>query len=176
MTNNEIMRLTKSRIFTWTEPETLEYLCELARKADVIVESGTYMGASAFAMMTAAKATTHMWCIDQFPVAGTEFVTRRNLTWWIERGQLEVIVGDSQRGADMLQHMRGKADLIFVDDGHAEEDVMRDIRCLGPLLKPGGVMVGHDFEVPHNDVARGVIRSGIKYTIPIPRLWRYDQP
>jgi len=175
MTDQEIARLVQCRVFTWTETQTLEYLASLARKSDIIVESGTYMGASAFAMMSAAKPTAHMWCIDKFPVAGTEFVTRRNLTWWIERGQLEIITGDSERGAQMLSHMRGKVDLIFVDDGHAEEDVMRDIRCLQPLLKPGGVMVGHDFDVPYNDVARGVIQSGIKYTVPVPRLWRYDQ-
>ncbi len=173
---NEIIRLTRKACWTWTEDYVLEYLCRLAAGSRILVESGTYMGASAYAMMLAAPKDAHMWCIDKFPVAGTEHVSRRNLAPWISPGRLEIIVGDSERGGDMLQHVTGKVDLIFVDDGHAEEDVMRDIRCLKPLLKPGGIMIGHDFEVPHNDVARGVIRSGISHYVPIPRLWRYDQP
>jgi predicted O-methyltransferase YrrM len=131
------------------------------------------MGASAHAMLLAAPEDFHIWCIDKFMVAGTEFVTRQVLETPIRTGQCEIIVGDSERGAEMLEHMKGKVDLVFVDDGHATEDVLRDIRCLKPLLRPGGIMVGHDFEVPHNDVAMGVIKSGISYDVPIPRLWRH---
>src|SRR4029079_3904641 len=167
------VRVAKDICFTWTEDEVLNYLCELASNSRVMVESGTYMGASAYAMLSAAPRDAHLWCIDKFMVPGTEHVTRRNLKFWIDHGQCELIIGDSERGADMLKHMLGQVGLIFVDDGHAEEDVMRDIRCSQPLLKRGGIMVGHDFDVPHNDVARGVIRSGIPYDVPIPRLWRY---
>lgn len=165
--------IAKDICFTWTEDEVLDYLCQQAETANIIVESGTYMGASAYAMLSAAPRDAHIWCIDKFMVAGTEHVTRRNLKYWMERAQCELIVGDSERGADMLKHMVGKVDLIFIDDGHAEEDLLRDIRCLKPLLRKGGVMLGHDFDVPHNDVARGVIRSGIKYDVPIKRLWRH---
>jgi hypothetical protein len=76
----------------------------------------------------------------------------------------------------MLQHMKGKIDYCWVDDGHATEDVLRDIHSLLPLLRAGGEMFGHDFEVPHNDVALGVIRSGIKYDIAVPRVWRHIKP
>ena len=165
--------IAKDICFTWTEDEVLDYLCQLSEKSNVMVESGTYMGASSYAMLSTAPRDAHMWCIDKFMVAGTEHVTRRNLKYWIDRSQCELIVGDSETGGNMLQHMKGKVDLIFIDDGHAEEDVLRDIRCLKPLLRPGGIMVGHDFEIPYNDVARGVLRSGINYTIPIKRLWQH---
>lgn len=168
-----IVSETLENIFTWTEPHVLRYLCDQARNAEVIVESGCYMGATAWAMLSSAPDRAHLWTIDKFMVAGTEFVTRHNLQKFIVAGQAEIIVGDSERGAEMLQHMKSKVDLIFIDDGHATEDVMRDIRCLKPLLKPGGVMLGHDFEVPHNDVALGVIKSGIPYDVPVPRLWRH---
>lgn len=45
-----------------------------------------------------------------------------------------------------------------------------------PFLKSGGEMCGHDFDVPHNDVAKGVIASGIAYDVPIPRMWRHTKP
>lgn len=176
MTNSEIVQIVKASIFTWTEDNVMEYLCEAARSAKVIVETGCYMGATARAMLMAAPQDAHLWTIDTFAVAGTEFTSRLNLQPWIRAGRCELIVGDSQRGAEMLWHMKGKVDLVMVDDGHAEEDVLRDIRCLKPLLRPGGVMLGHDFEVPHNDVARGVVRSAIPYDIPVPRLWRHIAP
>lgn len=173
MTIDEIVESTISGIFTWTERPTLAYLCELAQTAQFIVESGCYMGASAFAMMQAAPDTAHMWTIDKFMVAGTEFVTRKNLERFISSGRLEIIVGDSERGGEMLVHMKGLVDVIFIDDGHAEEDLRRDIRSLFPLLKPGGVMCGHDWE-GDNDVARGVksmFNPGM-IEVPLPRLWQ----
>lgn len=167
---------TKERCFTWTEDETLAVLGCYASQSKIIIESGTYMGASSYMMMRSAPVDAHMWAIDKFMVAGTEFVTRRVMKPWIDKGAYELITGDSARGGEMLQHMTGKVDLIWIDDGHATEDVLRDIRCLSPLLRPGGVMLGHDFEVPHNDVALGVIQSGIPYDVPFPRLWRYVKP
>lgn len=169
------VRITKDICWTWTEDYVLAFLIEEASKSKAIIETGCYMGASAYAMLLACWES-HLWTIDKFDVPGTEHVTRRNLKFWIDAGRCELIIGDSERGAKMLGHMTGKVDLIFIDDGHAEEDLLRDIRCMKPLLKPGGVMLGHDFDVPHNDVARGVIRSGIKFDVPVPRLWRYIQP
>lgn len=167
---NSIVAETKERCFTWTEDATLAALGCYASQAKVIVESGTYMGASAYMMLRSAPMDCHMWCIDKFMVAGTEFVTRRNLRPWIERSRCEIIIGDSERGGQMLQHMAGKVDLIWCDDGHAKEDLLRDIFWLYPLLRPGGIMVGHDWE-GDNDVAQGVKASGIKYFLPMPRCW-----
>lgn len=163
---------TSSHIFTWTTVAELGYLAELASKAQFIVESGCYLGRSAKVMLDANKQC-HLWTVDKFMVAGTEHTTRFFLHDEIREGRCEIIVGDSEKALEMLgPHMAGKVDLVWVDDGHAEEDVMRDIRCLSPLLRPGGIMVGHDWE-GDNDVARGVKRSGVPYTIPLPRIWQY---
>ena len=40
----------------------------------------------------------------------------------------------------------GAADYIYIDAGHAAADVADDIRCFWPLLRPGGVMVGDDYD------------------------------
>lgn len=161
-----------SHIWTWTENETLAYLAEQASKARFAVEFGVYLGRSSKVMLD-ANPSLHLWSCDLFPVAGTEFTARHFLRQEIEQGRCEIIVGDSDRVCEMLNpHMAGKIDFIFVDDGHAETDVMRDIRCGKQLLKSDGVMAGHDFDVPHNDVARGVIQSGIQYVVPVPRVWQ----
>lgn len=179
----DIVDETLANIFTWTEPATLAYCCEVASKASFGVEIGTYMGASAYAMLRAndqvhAHEPIHLWCVDLFPVAGTEFVTRQNIAAWIDDGSCEIIVGDSARGGQMLSHMAGKLDFVWVDDGHATEDVKRDIKWFLPLLRSGGILFGHDFEIPYNDVAEGVLASlpKEKITFPVPRVWQYIKP
>jgi predicted O-methyltransferase YrrM len=161
-------------IFTWTERETLAYLAEQASKAYNIVELGTYMGRSAKVMLD-ANPTVHLWAVDKFMVAGTLDVTNYFLKAQIDSGRCEIIVGDSERAGGMLQHMRGKLDLVFVDDGHATEDVQRDIKWFLPLVRPGGLICGHDFEVPHNDVAIGVLTSidPREVFFPVPRVWAH---
>lgn len=164
-----------NHIPTWTEYETLCFLAEEASKAQFAIECGTYAGRSARVMLEASPSL-HLWCIDKFDlVFGMEKIATHMLQSHVRNGRCELINGDSARGATMLQHMAGKIDLLWIDDGHATEDVLRDIRCLVPLLKRGGVCLGHDFDVPHNDVALGVIQSGIKYDLPLPRLWRHTK-
>jgi len=157
---------------TWTEPWNLAFCAEQAEHARFGVEIGTYMGASANMMML-SNPHLHLWCVDKFSlIFGLEWVCRqKTLNPWIDSGSLELIDGDSAKGGEMLQHMKGRLDFVFVDDGHATEDVKRDIKWFYPLLKKGGVMFGHDWE-GDNDVAQGVKQSGIPYDIPVPRMWR----
>lgn len=165
-----------SMIPTWTEPATLAYLAELASKSTQAVELGTFHGASAAVMLRAGRQC-HLWCCDSWAHFGTRKITEYFLREEIKSGQCELITGDSATAADMLQHMRGKLDFCWVDDGHETEQVMADILNFLPLLRPGGRLVGHDFDSnPHNDVAEGVIRSGISYTLPLPRLWEHIKP
>lgn len=161
---------------TWTELETLDYLARLADRSEFAVESGTYYGASARAMLANSKQL-HLWCVDKFMVFGSEGITRLFLGEWIAQGRCEIIVGDSVRALSMLPHVVGKLDFVFCDDGHAEEDLRRDIRCLWPLVKPGGLMLGHDWD-GDNDVARGVLSmfSREQITFPRPRLWQVSKP
>lgn len=161
-----------AHIFTWTEPATLAYLAELANQSELAVELGTYFGASAFVMLT-ANPDLHLWSADSFEVAGTRHLCENiTLKKFIQQGRCELITGDSRVASRMLQHVSGQIDLLFVDDGHQEFQVKTDIDCFYPLLRMGRPMTGHDFDInPFNDVARGVISSGHKYSLPVPRLW-----
>lgn len=161
---------------TWTEPATLEYLAHLARTSDFAIESGTYFGASARAML-AASETLHLWCVDKFMVFGSEGITRLFLGEWIANGRCELIVGDMDYAFGLFPHMINRLDFAWVDDGHSEADLRRDIRCLLPLVKPGGLLIGHDWD-GNNDVARGVLSMlpDNKLTFPVPRVWKYQKP
>ena len=171
-----LIELNDVPIPTWTTDHELSYCEEVAARSKVMVESGTYLGASARAML-AANRDLHLWAVDKFMVFGTEQITRLFLHDWIKNGHCEIIVGDSEKAASMLQHMAGKIDAAWLDDGHAKEDLQRDIRCLLPLLRSGGELFGHDWE-GNNDVAQGVLSMlpKDKLTFPRPRIWSYIKP
>lgn len=172
LTRKWLHLISSNEVPTWTEPHNLAFCCEMASGGNTGVEIGTYMGASAKVMLR-ANPNLHLWCVDKFDlIFGLEWVAYNTLKPWVADSRCELINGDSARGGQMLSHLRGKLDFVFVDDGHATEDVIRDITHFYPLLRPGGVMFGHDFEVPHNDVAMGVIKSGIPFDVPVSRMWR----
>lgn len=159
---------------TWTEPEVLSFLEQMAKRSTHAVELGTYFGASARTMLK-ANPKLHLWCVDKFDVFGSRKIAELFLKEWILTGRCELITGDSSVAASMLGHMKGKIDACFVDDGHEDWQVLADIKNFLPLMSSGGVLCGHDWD-GDNDVARGVKQSGIQYDIPFPRLWRYVKP
>lgn len=162
-------------IFTWTEPHCLAYLCEHASKAANAIEVGVYMGRGSKVMLDSGLA--HLWAIDPFMIPGTQKVTEHFLRSYLVLGQCEIIPKHTKEAAAMLQHMAGKIDFIFIDDGHAYEDVVTDIACMLPLLRSGGILCGHDYETnPVNDVARAVRDLLPGHTEPVPRLWSYTKP
>lgn len=153
---------------TWTEPASLAYCAELASHADTAVEIGTYMGASAFVMLR-ANPRLRLWCVDTFTVFGVREIASMFLKQEIESGRCELLQTTSDQAAIKLA---GRSlDIVWVDDGHATEDVLRDIRSFWPLVRSGGIMFGHDFDIPMNDVAQGVLKSGIPFSLPVPRVW-----
>jgi predicted O-methyltransferase YrrM len=165
------------QIPTWTEPETFDYWRLLAGQSQWMVESGTYIGASAYAMLE-ANPNLHLWTVDHFQAfAFNEEIARFILGKFIAEHRCETVKGNMDKAGEILVHMRGRIDAIVIDDGHLEEDLRRDIRNALPLLKPGGIMCGHDWD-GDNDVARGV-KSMLpvqELYFPVPRVWAWRKP
>lgn len=162
-------------IFTFTERESLAFLCEKASAADFVVEVGTYLGRSAKVMLDSGCG--HLWAVDLWMVPGTLETTRYFLRENIERGQCELIQKRSDYAAAQLDHMKGKLSMVFLDDGHAHEDLILDITSWLPMLKPGGLLCGHDYETnPENDVTRAVKELLPGHSNPLQRLWAYVKP
>lgn len=164
-------------IWSWTEDWTLAYCCERAANAGndaYAVELGTYLGKSAFCMLR-ANPRLHLWCVDHFVTPGVQHTALYFLREFIQQGRCELILGDSARAASMLPHMSGKLEFVWIDDGHAEEDLKRDIRSFMPLMRRGTYLFGHDWD-GDNDVARGVKASlpVAKIQIVVPRVWQYQ--
>lgn len=166
-------------IWSWTEQEVLAVCAEIASKSTHMIECGSYLGKSAKVMLM-ANPDLHLLCVDTFETAGLEHTFRYFLRDEILSGRCRICVGNSVAGAQAWLTSWETVpvlDAVWVDDGHSESDLVRDITAFMTILKPGGIMFGHDFDQT-NDVARGVL-SQFKLeqlTFPHPRVWCYQKP
>lgn len=161
-------------IFSWTGRGELAFLAEAASRSTVAVEMGVYMGRSSKVMLDANPAL-HLWAVDPFMVDGTFETTRYFLRDEIAQGRCEIIRKYTPDAAAMLQHMKGRIDLLFIDAGHSFENVMTDIKFWLPLVRVGGICCGHDLERnPDNDVTKAVRHCLFDWwEEPVNRIWLY---
>jgi len=139
-------------------------------KPRVIIEVGTWKGASAINMANHTKRLnlkTDIYCVDTW-LGAEEFWTSlkdyedRNLV--VKNGYPQIyyqflsnvfhsnntdiiipVPNTSFIGSKILKHMGVRAQLIYIDGSHEYEDVITDIRCYKELLDDGGIIFGDDF-------------------------------
>lgn len=66
-------------------------------------------------------------------------------------------VQTSANAARLFKQIGVKFDFIYLDASHEYADVLADLRAWYPLLAPGGVLVGDDFEEPWFEIIRAVM-------------------
>lgn len=122
---------------------------ELARLAagKVVLEVGAYCGRSTVCL---AQKAIGVQTVDTFDGRGTAMpgetykLFRRNL----RRHRVENKVKDhTGPSCEVLQVLPPVFDLAFIDGDHSEESVQRDADLAAALLKPGGLLVFHDYEM-----------------------------
>lgn len=181
----------------WSTEAESTALVELAQKYvpvkdGVIVELGGEYAKSAsdFAYAAREKQGTKIVTVDLFPddhhlakqYGGLFNVWQRNLT---EAG----VIGNNvsitpARGVswEVGEKWQEPIDLLFIDAGHTFEEVNRDISAWLHHVKPGGIVVFHDYAKDenahplHHEVKRAVdgyfnhhgIKSGYWKTIELP--------
>jgi predicted O-methyltransferase YrrM len=76
----------------------------------------------------------------------------------VDAGLTDVITPlplSSDAGATVLSTVGYRADLIYIDGGHTYDSVTADLQGYWPIVRPGGLLFGHDFSwIP--DVERAV--------------------
>jgi hypothetical protein len=65
----------------------------------------------------------------------------------------------SSCAAAILSHYGVVADLIYIDAGHEEDEVLIDLKRFWPLLRPGGYMIGDDYA----DYWPGVVKAVLTF-------------
>src|SRR6478735_723527 len=150
------------------DPVFLEVMSALRPK--LIVEVGSWKGASAIHMAQLAKALRldcRIICIDTW-LGSTEHVLGQRPEWReslqlrhgfphlyftflanvVRAGVAERIVplANTSDNAALILAARGVSpDLVYIDGAHEEEAVYRDLQHYWGLLAPQGVLIGDDY-------------------------------
>jgi predicted O-methyltransferase YrrM len=144
---NLLETATKIGVDGFLHPAEAEKLAELAVNRDVL-EVGSFKGLSAFCMAIGAKS---VYCVDTFRAATDgqrqteEFTTYPDFLAAVKRfTNVEHCVGTSETAAKSMPPDKTFG-MIFLDAMHTKEDVKADIMRWWPRLRPGGLMVFHDY-------------------------------
>lgn len=149
----------------WMKPVELRWLAEQASRARLVVEVGSWKGRSTRALGENVRGC--VFAVDTWAGQADDSThVNRELA---QRGRAEVYgeflrnVGDliaarrvipvestSIEAAEAFTrtHGLGVFDLVFLDGEHGYEGVRADIAAYLPLVRPGGLMAGHDFPKP----------------------------
>ena len=124
-----------------------------AYKPATVAEVGTCTGRSTAHTMSSAHAPRAYTAIDRWsartcqPGCGCMQPLQR---WARRESRLELLRGDSGKVAGRLRRGNRSFDMVLLDAGHAESDVVRDILAYWPLVRDGGVLAGHDMAHRNN--------------------------
>jgi predicted O-methyltransferase YrrM len=153
----------------WMLSTELEWLSANAKRRKNIVEIGSWMGRSTRCL--ADSTPGRVIAVDTWKgsdedehrriLAGqpedwlfNEFA--KNLGGHINTGKVIPYQATSLEAAlDFTEH-DCKPDMIFIDASHDYENVKADLEAWYPLLAPGGLFCGHDFNTNHPGVMRAV--------------------
>ena len=146
-----------------TSVADLEWLAQAARGCSDILELGCYRGRSTRAMLDNSEA--RLWCVDSWSgideggVQGRITITEDDYRQFLEN------IEDVKERVTVMRMFTREAfpilpaatfDLVFIDADHDYQAVLFDIEHSIPLLKPGGMLCGHDYNERRPGVAKAV--------------------
>ncbi len=98
-------------------------------------------------------------------------------------GDRAVMIQADSEAATLV--VAGGLDFVFIDAGHTEKDVERDIAAWSPLVRSGGLLMGHDYNSKMEKkgvwgvkiaVDRFAERRGLEVHLGAGRVWWIEMP
>jgi predicted O-methyltransferase YrrM len=136
-----------AELITPTEGETLAQLAAGVFDGEVIVEIGSYKGASACYL---ARGGVPVHCVDLWDLGGQRHAQR-----YAQRAVWHQFLANTE-GLDITPHKGASVDvaatwdlpvgLLFIDGLHTYDGVRSDLDAWTPHLAPGGLVVFHDYD------------------------------
>jgi hypothetical protein len=92
-----------------------------------------------------------------------------NMKTFIRDGRAVPIRGESK---EVASRWKRKIDLLFIDGDHTTRGVFEDLEAWYPKLRPGGLLVGHDWDGSWSaQVRAGVLSYFSRSEINVDRLY-----
>lgn len=170
--------------------EELLWLSKMSNGKKVIIEIGSWHGKSTLSFLS--SSCEKVYAIDHWmgsvaerdshhssakmlngDHAYLEFLS--NTIDYISNGRLIPVRLDTKNASDFFIKQGIKADAVFIDAGHTEEEVRNDILNWLPVVKENGIICGHDYGTPHwPGVTQAVnsLFSNVKH-IPNTSIWSH---
>jgi predicted O-methyltransferase YrrM len=137
--------------------------CLIDLKPERTVELGTYKGWTAALLSLITTRYTVSVDIEDHGTMGM-------FAWW-KAGSLETILADATTPdcvTKVIARLGGPIDLLFIDDGHYYEQIVREFELWRPHVRPGGWIVFHDINPLANIGPHGTQPECIQ----VPRFWK----
>jgi len=128
---------------TVSDVNVLKRCAALLPPNPVIINIGASFGTSAIAMLE-ERHDSFIFSIDIFP-SPYEIENLKKAGLYLLNRVIRCL-GDSQ---DIGKHWPFPVDMCFVDGAHDYDSVRDDIRVWRPLVKPGGILLFHDYGNEH---------------------------
>jgi hypothetical protein len=157
----------------------------------VVIEVGTWKGSSMLRMHAASvqhDTGTRFICVDTWLGSNAEIwldpevraslrleggyptMFRQFVANVVSRDAQDVVYPlpmTSTAAARVLERLGIVADVVYIDAGHEYEDVAADVRLYWPLLRPGGLMFGDDFEERWPGIQRAVVQFACRHGLAL---------
>ncbi|MDD4592738.1 MAG: class I SAM-dependent methyltransferase, partial [Parabacteroides sp.] len=179
-----------------------DYLLKILEEKVRMLEIGSFFGCSSYfaaKTMGLLKSDALLYCCDNWKGAngGVEYLSGCVDTMAYFRGvmrylgvseQIVPLAGDSSTCLDAFRD--DYFDIIFIDGGHQYETVLNDITTAVRLIKPGGLIMGHDCEclfsqLPEKiktkkidtcEIADGCYHTGVIFALEALFHGNYEKP
>lgn len=138
--------ITRCPYLSGKEIDALQELVRHLPKEPNVINIGAGAGVSGLAIFQ-VRNDVHLWTVDiDDGCLSYERWAIRKAGYGVHHSRHHQVLGDSREVASSWKHCM--ADMIFVDDGHMYDEVIRDILGWKPHLCIGGIMVFHDYGAP----------------------------
>ncbi len=168
---------------TWLSE--LYWLYDTCRKSKSHAEIGVFCGRSLYASCAGMIDRCSVYAVDhETPSVGDEFSPGIGWTNAVLNYTCQAIRENNKnvalrrmscgslQAAKSLQESNVLLDSVFIDALHEYCDVVADISEWLPLIKPGGLICGHDYSTAHRGVMDAVneVLPGFS-VVPDTRIW-----
>ncbi|MBX3046990.1 MAG: class I SAM-dependent methyltransferase [Anaerolineales bacterium] len=124
------------------DAQRLAWLAYLVPAGGQIVECGSFWGRSAAYILSGAKPSVRLVCIDHWPNPADFKKFERGLTslGWPLGGKVQAI-----KSVSWEVNLQEEIDMLFLDSTHKYAVLEREWAAFFPLVKPGGIVAFHDY-------------------------------